>query len=116
MRSPTVISRQRENMRRMKFAATEPVPPTGVAPDRNAWVRRLAEAKMGFLIGLFGLAVGFVGFWFDFSADPFPAQSSPAYFDIGVAGIAFAIAGFIIQMWPRSAARAARRAASRTRA
>jgi hypothetical protein len=73
-------------------------------------MRRLAEAKMGFLIGLFGLAVGFAGFWMDFSADPFSTQPSPAYFDIGVAGIAFAIAGFIIQMWPRSAAR---RAASR---
>ena len=68
---------------------------------------------MGFLVGLFGLAVGFAGFLMDFSADPFSAQSSPAYFDIGVAGIAFAIVGFIIQMWPRSAARVARRAASR---
>jgi hypothetical protein len=97
----------------MKFATAEPVAHARVAPDRNAWVRRLAEAKMGFLIGLLGLAVGFIGFWFDFSADPFSTQPSPAYFDIGVAGIAFAIVGFIIQMWPRSAARAARRAASR---
>jgi hypothetical protein len=68
---------------------------------------------MGFLVGLFGLIVGFVGFWFDFSADPFSTQPSPAYFDIGVAGIAFAIVGFIIQMWPRSAIRAARRTAPR---
>jgi hypothetical protein len=77
-------------------------------------MRQLAGAKMGFLIGLFGLAVGFAGFLMDFSADPFSTQPSPAYFDIGVAGIAFAIVGFIIQMWPRSAARTARRAASRT--
>jgi hypothetical protein len=69
---------------------------------------------MGFLIGLFGLAVGFAGFWMDFSSDPFSTQPSPAYFDIGVAGIAFAIVGFMIQMWPRSAVRAARRSASRT--
>jgi hypothetical protein len=62
---------------------------------------------MGFLIGLFGLATGLVGFWLDFSADPFSAQPSPAYFDIGVGGIAFAVIGFIIQMWPRRTARRA---------
>ena len=43
---------------------------------------------MGFLVGLLGLVVGAIG-------------------------VAFAITGFIIQMWPRSAVRAARRAAER---
>ena len=56
---------------------------------------------MGFLIGILGLVIGFVGFLFDFSADPFAAQPSPAWFDLGVAGIAIAIIGFIVQMWPR---------------
>lgn len=56
---------------------------------------------MGFLIGVFGLLIGLVGFWRDFSSDPFAAQPSPAWFDLGIAGIACAIAGFIIQMWPR---------------
>jgi hypothetical protein len=69
---------------------------------------------MGFLVGVLGLVVGFIGFWADFSADPFSVQSSSTNFDIGVAGIAVAVAAFVIQMWPRSSARAARRAASRT--
>jgi hypothetical protein len=79
-------------------------------------MRRLVEAKMGFLVGLLGLVVGFIGFWADFSADPFSSQASSTLFDIGVAGIALAVISFIIQMWPRGAARAARRAASRARA
>ena len=56
---------------------------------------------MGFLIGMFGLVVGLVGFWLDFSADPFAATPSPAWFDLGIAGITCAIGGFIIQMRPR---------------
>lgn len=56
---------------------------------------------MGFLVGVLGLAAGFVGFWLDFSSDPFAAQPSPAYFDLGIGGIVVAILGFIIQMWPR---------------
>ena len=56
---------------------------------------------MGFLIGFFCLIVGFAGVWFDFSADPFAAQPSPAWFDLGIAGIAIAVLGFIVQMWPR---------------
>jgi thiamine transporter ThiT len=61
----------------------------------------LVEAKMGFLIGIAGLVTGFVGFWLDFSADPFGARPSQSFFDLGIAGIALAIAGFIVQMWPR---------------
>ena len=53
---------------------------------------------MGFLIGILGL---FVGFWSDFSADPFAAEPSPAWFGLGVAGIALAVLGFTIQMWSR---------------
>jgi len=68
---------------------------------------------MGFLVGLLGLVVGVIGFWADFSSDPFSVQASSTNFDMGVAGIAVAIAAFVIQMWPRSNARAARRAASR---
>lgn len=90
---------------------TEPVPPAGVAPDSNVWVRRLVEAEMGFLVGLLGLVVGVIGFWADFSADPFSGQPSSINFDMGAIGVAFAITGFIIQMWPRSAAR---RTAART--
>ena len=56
---------------------------------------------MRFLVGILGLVVGFVGFWLDFSADPFATQPSPAWFDLGIAGIACAIGGFILQMWPR---------------
>lgn len=56
---------------------------------------------MGFLIGILGLSVGLVGFWSDFSADPFAAEPSPAWFGLGVAGIAVAVLGFAIQMWPR---------------
>jgi hypothetical protein len=56
---------------------------------------------MGFLIGIFGLIVGFAGFWLDFSADPFAAQPSPAWFGLGMAGIALAVLGFTVQMWPR---------------
>jgi len=56
---------------------------------------------MGFLVGIFGLIVGFAGFWLDFSADPFAAQPSLAWFELGVAGIAVAVLGFIVQMWPR---------------
>jgi hypothetical protein len=78
-------------------------------------MRWLAEAEMGFLVGLLGLVVGIIGFWADFSADPFSTQSSTTNFDMGAVGIAFAVVGFIIQMWPRSAARAARRAAARAR-
>jgi hypothetical protein len=66
---------------------------------------------MGFLVGVLGLVVGFIGFWADFSADPFLTRSSSTNFDLGVAGIAIAVFAFIIQMWPRSAARATRRAA-----
>ena len=76
-------------------------------------MRRLAEAEMGFLVGVLGLFVGFIGFWADFSADPFSVQSSSTNFDMGIAGIAVAVVAFIVQMWPRSSARAARRAASR---
>jgi hypothetical protein len=61
---------------------------------------------MGFLVGVLGLVVGFIGFWTDFSADPFSVQSSSTNFDIGVAGIAIAVAAFIVQMWPRRRARA----------
>jgi len=68
---------------------------------------------MGFLVGVLGLFVGFIGFWADFSADPFSVQSSSTNFDMGIAGIAVAVVAFIVQMWPRSSARAARRAASR---
>ena len=56
---------------------------------------------MGFVVGILGLAAGFAGFWLDFSADPFAAQPSQAYLDLGVGSIALAILGFIIQMWPR---------------
>jgi hypothetical protein len=66
---------------------------------------------MGFLVGVLGLVVGFIGFWADFSADPFSVQSSSTNFDIGVAGIAVAVAAFIVQMWPRRRARATRRTA-----
>jgi len=76
-------------------------------------MRRLAEAEMGFLVGVLGLVVGFIGFWTDFSADPFSVQSSSTSFDMGIAGIAVAVAAFIVQMWPRRRARATRRAASR---
>ena len=69
---------------------------------------------MGFLVGMVGLVVGFIGFWADFSADPFSVQSSSTNFDMGVAGIAVAVAAFIIQMWPRSSARAASRAGAQT--
>jgi ABC-type antimicrobial peptide transport system permease subunit len=56
---------------------------------------------MGFLVGILGLVIGLVGFWSDFSADPFAAPPSPAWFDLGIAGIAVAVLGFIIQMRPR---------------
>ena len=56
---------------------------------------------MGFLVGVFGLALGFFGFWLDFSSDPFAAQPSQTWFDLGVGGIVVAIVGFIVQMWPR---------------
>jgi len=56
---------------------------------------------MGFVVGILGLAAGFIGFWLDFSADPFAAQPSVVWFDLGVGGIVLAILGFIIQMWPR---------------
>lgn len=56
---------------------------------------------MGFAVGILGLAAGFIGFWMDFSADPFAAQPSETYFNLGVGGIALAILGFIVQMWPR---------------
>jgi len=56
---------------------------------------------MGFLIGIFGLIVGFTGVWLDFSADPFAAQPSSAWFGLGVAGITLAVLGFTAQMWPR---------------
>ena len=56
---------------------------------------------MGFAVGILGLAVGFIGFWLDFSSDPFAAQPSAVWFDLGVGGVVFAILGFIIQMWPR---------------
>jgi hypothetical protein len=73
-------------------------------------MRRFVEAEMGFLVGLLGLVVGVIGFWADFSADPFSGQPSSTNFDMGALGVAFAVTGFVIQMWPRSAAR---RAASR---
>ncbi|HEX4508364.1 MAG TPA: hypothetical protein VH722_21730 [Alphaproteobacteria bacterium] len=56
---------------------------------------------MGFVIGILGLAAGLIGFWFDFSADPFAAEPSAVWFDLGVGGVSLAILGFIIQMWPR---------------
>ena len=68
---------------------------------------------MGFLVGVLGLVIGIIGFWADFSADPFSVQSSTTNFDMGVAGIAVAVAAFVIQMWPRRRARALARAASR---
>jgi hypothetical protein len=55
---------------------------------------------MGFLIGVFGLVAGSVGFWLDFSADPF-ASSSSTDLNLGVIGIACAVAGFAIQMRPK---------------
>jgi hypothetical protein len=66
-------------------------------------VNRQAEAgKMGFLIGVIGLAVGAIGFWLDFSADPFAAAhhaQAISYYGIGVSGIFAAIIGFILQLW-----------------
>jgi hypothetical protein len=59
------------------------------------------EAKMGFLVGIAGLIAGVAGLWLDFSSDPFAAQPSAVWFDLGVGGIVLAILGFIIQMWPR---------------
>jgi len=56
---------------------------------------------MGFLIGVSGLVIGFAGFWADFSADPFAAQPSQVWFNLGVAGLVLAVIGFIVQMWPR---------------
>ncbi|MDB5394318.1 MAG: hypothetical protein JWM91_1824 [Rhodospirillales bacterium] len=57
---------------------------------------------MGFLIGIAGLVVGAVGFWLDFSADPFLASrhlSTISYFGIGIFGILVAILGFVLQLW-----------------
>ncbi len=57
---------------------------------------------MGFLIGIIGLAVGALGFWLDFSADPFATvhhAQAISYSGIGVSGIFVAIVGFILQLW-----------------
>jgi hypothetical protein len=57
---------------------------------------------MGFLIGIAGLVMGAIGFWLDFSADPFLAAHHTAtisYFGVGMLGIFVAIFGFIIQLW-----------------
>jgi hypothetical protein len=62
----------------------------------------MAEGKMGFLIGLFGLAVGVTGFWLDFDAHPIPTSADPfisGYFDVGAAGILVATLGFLMQLF-----------------
>jgi hypothetical protein len=69
---------------------------------------------MGFLVGVLGLVIGFIGFWGDFSADPFSVQSSSTNFDIGIAGVAVAVAAFIIQMCSRRRTRAASRSGAQT--
>lgn len=56
---------------------------------------------MGFLVGIAGLIAGVAGFWLDFSSDPFAAQPSELYFDLGIGGVSLAILGFIVQMRPR---------------
>jgi hypothetical protein len=59
-------------------------------------------SKMGFLIGIAGLVMGAIGFWLDFSTDPFLAArhaSAISYFGVGMFGIFVAILGFIIQLW-----------------
>jgi hypothetical protein len=57
---------------------------------------------MGFLIGLFGLAVGVTGFWLDFNTHPIPVSVSPltsGYFDLGAGGILVATLGFLMQLF-----------------
>ncbi len=57
---------------------------------------------MGFLVGLFGLAVGVGGFWLDFNAHPIPISTDPfmsGYFDLGAAGILVGTLGFLMQLF-----------------
>ena len=57
---------------------------------------------MGFLVGVFGLAVGVAGFWLDFNAHPIPVSAYPltsGYFDLGAAGILVATMGFLMQFF-----------------